>query len=286
MSLAFVSLLVLLTGALSGVILSGVIHWRSGGLALRVRLAAARRPIRGAVFDARELEALPAPVRRYLGLVLRPGQPLIAAVDLVQTGEFNLNEADGNWRPFAATQRVVTSRPGFVWEARIALFPGVAVRVRDAYAAGEGVLHAAVLGWFSLARVRGAGEIARGELMRFFAEAAWYPTAFLPSQGVRWEAVDEHSARGTLRDGDIEVAMVFRFGADGMLDTIRAEARGRAAGGKTTAMPWQCRVWNYTERDGMRVPLEGEAAWIFPEGVKPYWRGKITSLAYEFAPAG
>lgn len=205
MSLAVVSLLVLLSGAVSGVILSGVIHWRSGARALRVRLEAARRPMPGAVFDAREVEALPAPVRRYLGLVLRPGQPMIATVELVQTGEFNLNEADGNWKIFAATQRVVTSRPGFAWEACIALFPGVSVRVRDAYAAGEGVLHAAVFGCFSLARVRGAGEVARGELMRFFAEAAWYPTAFLPSQGVRWEAVDEHSARGTLRDGDIEV---------------------------------------------------------------------------------
>jgi len=34
----------------------------------------------------------------------------------------------------------------------------------------------------------------------------------------------------------------------------------------------------------MRVPLEGEAAWITPEGVKTYWRGKITELRYEFCP--
>ena len=39
------------------------------------------------------------------------------------------------------------------------------------------------------------GEVAQGELMRFFAEAAWYPTALLPSQGVRWQAVDDTSAR-------------------------------------------------------------------------------------------
>lgn len=28
-------------------------------------------------------------------------------------------------------------------------------------------------------------ELARGELMRFFAEAAWYPTALLPNQGLQ-----------------------------------------------------------------------------------------------------
>ncbi|WP_332942875.1 MULTISPECIES: DUF6544 family protein [unclassified Microcoleus] len=32
--------------------------------------------------------------------------------------------------------------------------------------------------------------MAQGELMRFFAEAARYPAAFLPSQGVCWEAID------------------------------------------------------------------------------------------------
>ena len=37
--------------------------------------------------------------------------------------------------------------------------------------------------------------------MRFFA--AWYPTALLPRQGVRWEAVDDRSARATLEEGDV-----------------------------------------------------------------------------------
>jgi hypothetical protein len=47
--------------------------------------------------------------------------------------------------------------------------------------------------------MRGTGEIAEGQLMGFFAEAAWYPTALLPGQGVRWEAVDDSSARGWRR---------------------------------------------------------------------------------------
>jgi hypothetical protein len=68
--------------------------------------------------------------------------------------------------------------------------PGLPVRVHDAYVAGEGVLNARVLGLVSVVDMRGTGEVAEGELMRFFAEAAWYPTALLPSQGVRWQAVD------------------------------------------------------------------------------------------------
>jgi hypothetical protein len=33
----------------------------------------------------------------------------------------------------------------------------------------------------------------------------------------------------------------------------------------------------------MRVPLTAEASWLSPQGRRPYWRGTIASLAYEFA---
>jgi hypothetical protein len=71
------------------------------------------------------------------------------------------------------------------------LLPGLPVRVHDAYVAGEGRLHATLLALITLADLRGTREMAEGELMRFLAEAPWYPTALLPSQGVRWEAAGE-----------------------------------------------------------------------------------------------
>ena len=40
---------------------------------------------------------------------------------------------------------------------------------------------------------------------------------------------------------------------------------------------------HYAQRDGMRVPLAGEVAWLTPDARLPYWRGTIEQLAYEFA---
>jgi hypothetical protein len=156
-------------------------------------------------------------------------------------------------------------------------------RVVDSYVAGEGLLHAAVLGLFTVAKVHGGGEIARGEFMRFFAEAAWYPTALLPSQGVRWEAVDEHSANASIVDGPLALTLLFGFDEAGLINSVRAEARGGLVGGKLVMMPWECRLSDYQLRDGMSVPSTGEAAWIRPEGRRPYFRGTITSVNYEFA---
>jgi hypothetical protein len=161
--------------------------------------------------------------------------------------------------------------------------PGLLVRVHDAYVVGEGMLHASLLGLSPMVDMRGTGDVAQGELMRFFAEAAWYPTALLPSQGVRWEAGDDRSALATLTEGDISITLLFAFDEEGLIDTVRAEARGRTVGDEVVPTPWQGRFWNYEERGGMRVPLDGGVAWLLPEGEKPYWRGHITEIDYRFA---
>jgi hypothetical protein len=267
----------------AAVIVYGEFRWKSGTRELRARLEAARLPIEPKTFDRRELEALPAPVQRYFRAVLRDGQPIVAAVKVEHTGTFNRSEGLAQWKPFTSTQCVITHRPGFDWDARIAMIPGVPVRVHDAYIAGRGTLHAAVFGLVSVVNVRDMPGLARGELMRFLAEAAWYPTSLLPSQGVHWDAVDDHSARATLEDGDVTVTLLFRFGEDGLIDTGRADARGRLVGATAVQTPWQGRFWNYAIRDGMRVPLEGEVAWMLPEGARPYWRGHITTVTYEFS---
>ena len=281
----------LLLGALAALallyavaLLYGAWRWDAGTRELRARLEAARQPLRTARYDARELDGLPPPVQRYFRAVLKVGQPMVAAASMEHDGTFNMSEAGEQWKPFTSTQRVLTRRPGFDWNGRISMLPGLPVRVHDAYVAGEGILHATLLGLITLADLRGTREMAQGELMRYLAEAPWYPTALLPSQGVRWEAVDERSARATLADGEIAATLLFRFDEAGLIATVRAEARGRTVRGTVVPTPWEGRWRNYAERGGMKVPLEGEVAWILPSGAKPYWRGRLTQASYEVAP--
>jgi hypothetical protein len=54
-------------------------------------------------------------------------------------------------------------------------------------------------------------------------------------------------------------------------------------GGQVVGTTWLGRFWNYEERGSMRVPLDGEVAWLLPEGAWPYWRGHTTEIVYEFA---
>ncbi len=235
-------------------------------------------------YDPREIEGLPAPVQRYFRAVLMPGQPLVAAVTIDMVGRFNLSASGQRWQPFRARQWATTRRPGFVWDARITLLPSLQVRVVDSYVAGQGLLHAAVQGLFTLARVQGEGEIARGELMRWFAEVAWYPTALLPSQGVQWQALDDRSARATLVDGPVTLSLLFQFSADGLIESFRAEARGSMVGQQMVMAPWVGGWSDYQRRDGMLVPLVGEVAWLRPEGRQSYFTGRVQALHYTWRP--
>jgi hypothetical protein len=260
-------------------------RWDTMTRALEQQLETNRRPVQPARYDeARELAGLPAPVQRYFRAVLKDGAPMVAAVTLEHDGRFNMSETGEQWKPFRSHQRVIVQRPGFVWDGRIAILPGLDAHVHDAYVGGVGILHPAIAGLWTLADLRGGRELAEGELMRFFAEAAWYPTALLPSQGVRWEAVDDHSARATLADGAIVLTLLFRFAADGTMESVAAAARGRTVGSRTIPTPWEGRWSNPAEREGMRVPLSGEVAWLTPEGRKPYWRGTVRSMGVEFVP--
>ena len=261
-------------------VLYGRDRWQSETDRLRAKLTSGRRTIRPKIYDQKEIEDLPAPVQRFFQTVLENGQPIVAVVKLSQRGQFNMSETKSKWSPFIATQLVTTQRLGFDWDARIQMAPGINAFVHDTYLLGEGSLHASLLGLFTVADVRGTPEASQGELLRFFAETAWYPTALLPSQGVRWEAINDISARATLTDGATTVSLVFQFNAEGPIATVRAEARYHD---KLTAMPWGGRFWEYSVCNGMLIPLKGEVGWEYPEGTRLYFKGRTTEIHYEFA---
>ena len=274
---------ILMVGGM-GLLAFGSSHWRAATQAQWALLEAARLPAPAGRYDAREIDGLPAPVQRYFRAVLKDGQPFIATATFELAGTINMSATGEQWQPFTSTQRAVIHRPGFLWNGTVVMLPGLAAHVHDSYIAGTGRLHAAMLGLFTVAEVQGGGEIARGELMRYFAEMAWYPTALLPSQGVRWEAVDDRSAMATLVDGPLALSLLFRFDESGLISSVHADARGTGVGKDMVMLPWECGVSDYQRRDGMMVPTRGEAAWLRPEGRKPYFVGRLTSLAYVFSP--
>lgn len=257
------------------VLAGGTILWKRATARAVVLLGTG--PLAPARFSADQLAGLPPPVVRYFEFALTPGQPLVRHARVTQAGTFALRR--DAWSPFTAVEEFAVWPPGFVWDASIRMGPLLSIRVRDSYIGGEGAMQGAVAGVVSIVHQRGTPEMAGGALLRYLAEGAWLPTALLPSAGVRWEAVDDSTARATLTDATTTVSMDVRFGPEGEIARIAAQ-RYRDVDGKAVLTPWAGSFRAYTRIDGMMVPLESEVGWVLPDGWFPYFRARNVKLEY------
>jgi hypothetical protein len=275
------SIVVLLAATIAGLLVGAELRWRKATAELVTRVSAGGPGDRPAMYHAADVDSLPAPVAGYFRAVLREGQPLVRHATITQDGTFLLRPTADGWRPFTATQHIGTAPQGFVWDARIRMMPGVAVRVRDGFVEGAGSMHASIMGVIPLVAVDGTPEIAQGALMRYLAEAAWVPTALLPASGVTWAAIDDSSAQATLTAGGTTVSLTFFFDAQHLIRRIYAAGRMREVNGASVLTPWEGYFTEYAERGGMRIPLSGDVGWVLPAGRESYWRGRMLSVRYE-----
>jgi hypothetical protein len=138
---ALISIIFLLALVFVSLKIFGNLRWEIGTRKLRAQLNASRASIQPQAVDFIELESLPAPVQRYFRKTLQNGRSMLARVYMQHQGTFNMGETADRWLPFTSNQQVVVQHPGFDWDGRISMFPGISFTVHDAYIAGEGILH-------------------------------------------------------------------------------------------------------------------------------------------------
>jgi hypothetical protein len=161
--------------------------------------AATQSPTRG-------LDAVPAPVSRYLRWALRT-QKNIQQVRIGQTGTLRTDMRSERWMPFEAEHVVVPQAIGFVWNARVKVGPFLHVRVVDALIDGRGSGQVSLLSAFTVASDADTPQMNSGSLHRYLAEAVWYPSALLPSAHLRWTSIDATTALATLTDHGTSVSL-------------------------------------------------------------------------------
>jgi len=283
MGLAVVGAVMGLAAGLAGL---GAWRWQAKSARVEVTLRAHERGP-GRPFQEDDLATLPPPVVRYFRRVLKDGQPMITSARITWTGQFNMGKPGrDNWRPFTADQLFVPAAPGFVWNARIALFPGVPVHVRDSFVEGRGSMHGAVAGIIPVVRAAGTPALASGALQRYLGEAAWLPTALLPRNGVTWTAIDESRARATISADQTTVSLEFRFDADGHPVSVFAPDRFYDDGkGTPVPRPWEARNLRFSQQHGMTIPTDSEVEWQLPTGPFVYWRGHPVAIEYRYEGA-
>ena len=228
---------------------------------------------------------LPSPVARYLKLVLKDGQRFIRSAGIRQAGVLRTSTQSDRWLAFTARQIVVPGAPGFVWNARVQTPLGAHLRVVDSYMAGRGAGAVSLLSAFPLSSESGSMELDSGSLLRYLAEAVWYPTALLPESGVVWTPIDDATALATLSDRDTTVSLEFRFDKSGEVTGIYSPGRFGRFEGRFKKIPWEGHFRNYREHGGLRVPGYAEVGWHGLWGWQPVWKGNLVGIQFALTDA-
>jgi len=224
-------------------------------------------------------DALPEPVRRYLRFAVPKGRAPIADARVEHGGTFRLGP-EQPWLPMEAVEHFFTRPPAFIWNARVRMAPGIAVAVRDSYVDGHGGVDARLMALVPVARAAGP-EVDTSALLRWLAEAVWFPTALRAGPGLRWEAVDGTHARAVVTDGPLRATAVFTFAKDGRITAMESADRYRTVGTAQVRTPWLGRYADYREFGGVMAPTRAEVAWKLERGEFVYARVEITRIAYD-----
>lgn len=231
-------------------------------------------------FSAERVTSLPRAIQRYLHYALREGQPNIRYAVLTQRARFR-HGANRPWMDVRATEYISGMEPGYVWDAVLKHHTLWWRTAKLGYLNGKGSGHIKLFGAIGLQEFAGP-ETDTSMLFRFLSELVWLPTGFMPTRTLRWEHINDNAARAIIVDGSTRAEAVFHVNDIGEVERIVTESKYRdtKSGYEPVTFTLHCR--NYSEVEGVMIPLEVSFVWNQPSGDLEYGQFKVEDITYYY----
>jgi len=227
------------------------------------------------------LAELPDPAQRFFRFAIRPGTPLYTVAEVSMEGKFSLgSKTNPNYMPMRAEQ-ILAAPHGFIWRVRAGdcvWFAG-----SDGTEDGKSWSRFWLLGIVPVARAGNNGNHARAAFGRYVAEAVfWTPAALLPGDNVRWEGIDDSTARVVLTHMGLEQAVDLSVDADGRLSKVVFQRWSDANTSKAFQLqPFGGYLSDYKDFDGYRLPTRVEAGNFFgTDDYFEFFRANVTAVRF------
>jgi hypothetical protein len=217
---------------------------------------------------------LPSPVRRSLARSGVIGRPVPQNVSLRQRGEILLRE---RWTSFTAGESYTLHPPSFNWKATVKLAGLPIARAEDSLTDGRGRMNVRALRLFTVVDEVGP-QMDQGSVMRWLNETMWFPHVWATDL-ITWKPVDDLTAVGSVRVGDLTAEAEFCFDAEGRLGDFRAD-RYRIDESGSALTRWATPLTEHARFDGIEVPSRGAAVWAPDEEDLEYIRIELTHISY------
>ncbi|QHT71309.1 hypothetical protein GXP67_33965 [Rhodocytophaga rosea] len=224
------------------------------------------------------ISRLPAPVQQWLTRSNIVDKQTIHTVYLEQKGQMRTTP-EGKWMAVEAKEYFTVQNPGFLWIADVKAAPFIHLAGRDKYENGQGHMLIKALSLITVADAHGK-ETDQGTMLRYLGEMVWFPSAAL-SEYITWETIDASSARATMSYGGISAPGIFRFSAQGDVESFEAQRYySRKAG--ATLEKWLVTIdkHSFKEFGGIRIPARSTVTWQLQTGDFTWFQLDITHIAY------
>jgi hypothetical protein len=230
------------------------------------------------VFTEDMVSDLPDPARRYFLHAIRPDTPLASSASLEMRGTMRL-KPEREWMPMKARQ-ILAPPKGFVWRAEaddgLMRFSG-----GDHFVNGSGRVRFWLWGVIPLVNQEGP-DVSRAALGRLVCETIWLPSSLLPQRGVKWEGLDDESARATMKIGEETITLTLIVEPDGKLREVRILRWGdQTVDGSYGYIPFGGHIQEERAFGGYTIPSKvGVGWWIGTNRYFEFFRARIEDAVF------
>ncbi len=222
------------------------------------------------IFSYAQLEQLPQPVQTYFKYAIPANQPYIRCVRLKHVGQFK-TAPNKPWKDIIGEQYFITTTPGFIWKGKIG-----PVAAQDMYITDKGKLMVSLFDTFTIMKSEGE-KVDQGELLRWLGESVWFPTNLLPGDQLKWESINDTSAKLIYDHQGILIYFIVSFNNKGEIIQLQTE---RYYNGQNL-VTWIGNCSEYKKMNGIMIPTVISATWKLDTGDHNYANFKLTEIAYD-----
>jgi len=223
------------------------------------------------------LDGLPPIVQKWLSNNGVIGKRPISNVYLIQELQLKLNPDQENWNNGKAEQYFTIQPPAFNWSINTEMNSILSVVGRDKFNDSEGEMTIKLLSLIPVANAKNDEKVNQATLQRYLAEIVWFPSASL-SQYIKWETIDDYSARATMEYKGTKGSGEFHFNENGGFEKFVAMRFKDANDIQPTE--WTVTASKIEERNGIKIPTECEASWYLNSKQWTWLKLKIKHIEY------
>jgi len=273
----------ILVGVVLGFLSQGPVSLRAEYDREVERILARRAP--AAPISQADLARLPTPVRRYLQVSGAAGQERTRNFR-AQFGGRIRSDRQARWMPFTADQIEAFDEPVRLFYMDATML-GIPVQVMHVYRGSTATMRVRAAGLVTLVDARGP-ELDRAETVTLFNDMCVLAPGSLLDPRIRWQEIDERSARATFTNGGQAIIADLFFDGAGQLADFASDDRSRSSpdGKSFERMRWTTPVRDYRSFGPWRVSTRAETRWHPKGGEFTYGEFELLDIMHDVGRGG